>query len=75
MDWRETWLAGQIDRPALALALVRSLVDTNALLVEWSLADSLRDTLRLGVVYQLPGQYGGAIDSVKLRVSRTGVGR
>lgn len=75
VDWRETWLSGQVDRPALALALVRSLVDTSASLVEWSLSDSLRDTLALGVVYQLPGPYGGAIDSVKLHVGRGGVGR
>ena len=75
VDWRETWLVGQIDRPALALALVRALVDTSASLVEWSVSDSQRDTLRLGVVYQLPGPYGGVIDSVKLRVGRGGVAR
>jgi hypothetical protein len=63
IDWKETWRKGRFDRPALALAVARQLVDGRAALVEWSL-DSAQGSLSVRVLYQLPGPYGGPIDSV-----------
>ena len=75
VDWKATWLDGRFDRPALALALVRTLVDSSCSLVEWSLPDTAGDTLGLRVVFQRPGPYGGPMDSALFSVLPDGMRR
>jgi hypothetical protein len=43
--------------------------------VEWSLADSAKDPVRLRVVYAIPGPDGGRMDSATLLVGVTSVRR
>lgn len=75
LDWRASLVEGRLDRTALVTALARSLVDSVANTVEWSLADSAKDPARLRVVYAVPGPDGGRMDSATLLVGKKTVRR
>jgi hypothetical protein len=75
VDWRASVADGALDRQALATALVRTLVDSAATVMEWSLLDSASDSARMRAVYSVAGKDGGAIDSASLEVGRGEVRR
>lgn len=73
VDWRGSLVDGRLDRIALVTAMTRSLVDTTANAVEWTLADSAKDPARLRVIYAIPGPNGGSLDSAVLLLGATTV--
>jgi hypothetical protein len=75
VDWRGSLVDGRLDRTAFVTALTRSLVDTAANAVEWTLADSAKDPAKLRVIYAIPGPNGGRMDSVVLLLGSSTVRR
>ena len=75
LDWRASLVEARLDRMALVTAMARTLVDTSANTVEWSLADSAVDPARLRVIYAMPGPDGGRLDSAVFRLGRLWVAR
>ena len=75
LDWRASLVEGRLDRTAFVTALTRTLVDTAANAVEWTLSDSAADPARLRVIYAIPGPDGGRLDSATLLVGKETVRR
>jgi hypothetical protein len=73
VDWRGSLVEGRLDRSALVTAMARTLVDTGANTVEWSLSDSAKDPARLRLIYAVAGPDGGRMDSATLLVGKTTV--
>jgi hypothetical protein len=69
LDWRATWQAGRIDRPALATTWLRALVADSVGVVEWSMSDTTGVAWRLHVLYTRPGRDGGTLDSIVLALA------
>lgn len=66
IDWRATWDEGRIDRAALATAWLRRFLPDAGGVVEWNPLDSSTGALTLW--FTRPGQDGGTLDSVGLRL-------
>jgi hypothetical protein len=75
VDWRASLVDGVLDRQALATALVRSLVNPAATVMEWTVLDTAFDPARLRTVYSVSGKDGGAVDSASLDLGRHEVRR
>lgn len=69
LDWRATWNVGRIDRTALATTWLRALVADDVGVVEWSVADTASEPLRLRVDFTRPGSDGGSLDAVELAIA------
>ena len=69
LDWRATWEAGRIDRPALATTWLRALVADSVGVVEWSLSDTTAAAWHLHVLFTRKGRDGGTLDSTVLALS------
>ncbi|HNY32583.1 MAG TPA: hypothetical protein PKO15_16990 [Fibrobacteria bacterium] len=68
VDWNATLRGDRVDRQGLLTAWTRSLVDPRAVALEWTIFDTTADSSRVAVLYQIPGDNGGVLDSLRLRI-------
>ncbi|MBK8804582.1 MAG: hypothetical protein IPN71_21470 [Fibrobacteres bacterium] len=68
IDWNATLRGNMVDQQGLITAWMRTMIDSNAVAVQWALGDTAKDSSQLHVLFQVPGANGGTLDSTGLHV-------